>query len=83
LSPDRQAGDATNGDHVGTLFRLFGDVNGDGVVDNLDCYQLRSSLGKPGESGYPAALDDHGDGTIDSVTDVAEFARRKRKRRGA
>ena len=48
--------------------RLFGDTNGDGVVDNLDYYQFRQAYGKTaGQDGYLWYLDIDGDGDVDNL----------------
>ena len=45
------------------LFRFFGDANGDGVVDNVDYFSLRSTIGKKaGDTGFLWFLDFNGDG---------------------
>ena len=58
------------------LYRLFGDVTGNGIVDQLDLAQFRaannSSLGNPAYLGY---LDADNTGTIDQI-DLAQFRQR-------
>lgn len=71
------------GDRVDAFFRLFGDTDGDGDVDNLDYFRLQSTYGKKaGDPGYIAFLDYDGNGTIDRITDFVEFAKRRGKRIG-
>jgi Putative Ig domain/Dockerin type I domain len=71
ISPDDTAGSGPG--HQLGLYRLFGDVTGDGTVDAFDAGQLRiafnSSVGSP---NYIAALDSDGNGTIDAF-DVGAF----------
>ena len=52
------------------FYRLFGDANGDGVVDAADVALLRLSYGKSaGDPGYLSFFDFNGDGRVD-VTDL-------------
>ena len=56
--------------------RLFGDINGDAVVDITDYTAFRSALGQSsGQSGYDPAFDYNGDGVID-ITDRNAFRSR-------
>jgi streptogramin lyase len=55
-----------------TLFRLFGDVNGDGAVNGLDFAAFRAAFGT-GQPGSP--FDVNGDGVIDNL-DFFQFRRR-------
>jgi hypothetical protein len=58
------------------FFRLFGDANGDGRVDNPDLAALRRALGsKKGMPRYRAFFDFNGDGLINGV-DAFQFRRR-------
>ncbi len=67
------------GDSTTTFYRLFGDVNGDGIVDSLDSLFFRSRQGSAtGSSGYRWYLDYDNSGIIDSL-DSLQF----RKRLGA
>jgi hypothetical protein len=60
-------------DYVQQFFRLFGDVNGDGHVNNADAVAERAALNKvAGQAGYVAYLDYNGDGKIDA-SDYAQF----------
>jgi hypothetical protein len=64
------------GDRVDGFFRLFGDVTGDGVVDQQDRELFRSAFKtRAGEAGYLWYLDFDGDGTIDGL-DNGQFNRR-------
>jgi subtilase family serine protease len=50
------------------LYRLFGDVNGDGFVDAFDLGVLRGTINaSAGTMGYLAYLDGNGDGTVDAL----------------
>jgi hypothetical protein len=50
------------------LFRLFGDVNGDGVVDQTDLGQFRSAFNSAaGNSLYLSYLDADNSGSVDQV----------------
>jgi hypothetical protein len=65
----------TFGDAQG-LFRYYGDVNGDGVVNGLDFGFFRSAFGlAAGDPGYLAYLDFDGDGAINGL-DFAQFRTR-------
>jgi hypothetical protein len=80
---DGEGHGALNGDYVDAFFRLFGDLQGDGTVDNMDYFGLRSAYGKSaGDAGYNPALDYDSSGVID-MTDLNEFAGRRGKRLGA
>ena len=58
------------------LFRMFGDINGDGVVDQLDLAQFRTAFNSSvGNAGYLAALDADNNSSIDQV-DLAKFRER-------
>jgi uncharacterized repeat protein (TIGR01451 family) len=66
----------TSGGNGLHLFRLFGDVNGDGVVDASDFSQLRMGYGATaGDSNYLAFLDADGSGVINAF-DYGLFRRR-------
>ena len=63
-------------DRVDTFFRLFGDADGDGVVDEHDRALFRSAFKKrAGEAGYRWYFDYDGDGVIDG-RDNGQFNRR-------
>ena len=54
------------------LFRLFGDVTGNGIVDQQDLGQFRSTFNlSSSAAGYIAALDADNSGTIDHWTSVS------------
>ena len=58
------------------LYRLFGDANGDGVIDATDVGQLKSTFNRNSTDPlYLAFLDANGDGVIDA-TDVGQFKAR-------
>jgi hypothetical protein len=61
-------------DDVNTFVRLFGDVNGDGVVNGADKAVLKQAESDP-PSTYVADFDYNGTGSIDNK-DVAQFTRR-------
>jgi len=55
------------------LYRLFGDGNGDGVVDSTDVGRLRSTYNQnSSEPFYLSYLDANNDGVVDSL-DVGQF----------
>src|SRR6516165_3033636 len=63
-------------DRVDTFFRLFGDADGDGVVDAHDRALFRSAFRtRVGEAGYLWYFDYDGDGEIDG-RDNGQFNRR-------
>jgi hypothetical protein len=50
-----------------TFFRLYGDANGDGTVNNTDTFKMKTTfLKNVGDTGYLAYLDYNGDGTINN-----------------
>jgi hypothetical protein len=58
------------------LFRLYGDVNGDGVVNGLDLALFRSAFGSAaGDANFLAYLDFTGDGVLNGL-DLAQFRTR-------
>jgi hypothetical protein len=64
------------GDQTATLFRLFGDVNGDRAVNGLDLAAFRPAFGTTiGQPGYVEWLDVNGDGVING-TDMTAFRSR-------
>ncbi len=68
------------GDYVDYLFRLFGDADGDGDVDNKDYFSFRTTAGKrAGDAGFLWFLDADGDGIVDLATDYAAFTAQNRK----
>ena len=63
-------------DVVDKFFRLFGDTNGNGVVDNADSFAFAKALNKSSsQAGYLWYLDYNDDGKID-VNDYAQFKKR-------
>jgi Ca2+-binding EF-hand superfamily protein len=59
-----------------SLFRLFGDSNGDGHVDLQDLLRFAETFGKQaGDLGYLWYLDYDGDGRVDSG-DLLQLLRR-------
>jgi hypothetical protein len=69
-------GGLQSGDSVTSLFRLFGDVNGDKAVDGFDLTMFRNALGSvQGNASYLAYLDFNGDGAIDGA-DLTQFRNR-------
>jgi ELWxxDGT repeat protein len=69
-------GGLQGGDNVTSLFRLFGDVNGDRTVNVLDLAAFRNAFGTlAADANYLSFLDFNGDGTINS-TDLTQFRNR-------
>jgi autotransporter-associated beta strand protein len=69
-------GGIQGGDNVSSLFRLFGDVNGDRAVDGLDLTAFRNAFGSlQGNASYVPFLDFNGDGAIDGA-DLTQFRNR-------
>jgi hypothetical protein len=67
---------SAGGDRVDSFFRLFGDADGDGVVDARDRDLFRSAFKtRAGEVGYLWYFDYDGDGVIDG-RDNGQFNRR-------
>jgi hypothetical protein len=63
-------------DHVETLFRLFGDADGDGHVDLQDLARFIGTFGKrSGDAGFLAYFDYNGDGRVD-FGDLVQLLRR-------
>jgi hypothetical protein len=74
------SGQVLTADSVTHFFRLFGDSNGNGVIDFEDLRQIASTFGKrAGESGYLAYFDYYGDGRVD-FDDLAQLLRRLGRR---
>ena len=58
------------------LFRLFGDINGDGFVNGVDLIAFRSEIGTAsGDPNFLAAFDANGDGFINGL-DLTQFRNR-------
>src|SRR5262249_39062289 len=69
-------GGIQGGDNVSTLFRLFGDVNGDRAVNGLDLTAFRNAFGTVAtDAAYVPFLDFNGDGAING-TDLTQFRNR-------
>jgi hypothetical protein len=59
-----------------TFFRLFGDSDGNGVVDNLDLFHFRQSFGlTSSDAGYKSYFDYDGSGVVDNL-DLFRFRQR-------
>lgn len=64
------------GDNVSTLFRLYGDINGDKAVNGTDLTAFRAAFGSTTtDPTYVAAFDFNGDGAING-TDLTQFRTR-------
>jgi regulation of enolase protein 1 (concanavalin A-like superfamily) len=64
------------GDSVTGLFRLFGDSDGNGTVDALDLFRLRTTFGKTAaDPGFLAYFDFDGSGAVDAL-DLLRFRTR-------
>jgi hypothetical protein len=51
-----------------TFYRLFGDINGDGRVNNADYAAFLNTNGlKTGQAGFNAAFDSNGDGRVNNL----------------
>jgi autotransporter-associated beta strand protein len=75
LSAQLQGG-IQGGDNLTSLFRLFGDVNGDKAVDGLDLTAFRNAFGSvQGNASHVSFLDFNGDGAIDGA-DLTQFRNR-------
>jgi hypothetical protein len=70
-------GDGTpGGDYAFSLFRFFGDVNGDRTVNGLDLGFFRNAFGtQTGDPNYLSYLDLNGDGVINGF-DLGQFRTR-------
>lgn len=70
------SGGILGGDNVSTLFRLYGDGNGDKAVNGLDLSAFRNALGRAStDAGYVSYLDFNGDGAINGL-DLPAFRSR-------
>jgi sugar lactone lactonase YvrE len=73
---DGDANGSAGGDFVMNLFRLYGDVNGDGAVNGLDLTAFRNAFGTVStDTNFMSFLDFNGDGTING-TDMTQFRSR-------
>ena len=69
-------GGIQRGDNVTSLFRLFGDINGDKSVNGLDLTAFRGAFGTVStDANYVSFLDFNGDGAING-TDLTQFRSR-------
>lgn len=67
----------SGGDNLDGFFRLFGDTNGDGVVNHTDLDVMLSSFRKSGgDAGFLWFLDYDGDGNVGGL-DMAQFNHRR------
>ena len=65
-------GDGASGDNAtDSLFRLYGDVNGDRIVNIVDLFQFRNAY----RGSYNTAFDFNGDGNI-NILDLFQFRSR-------
>jgi hypothetical protein len=73
---DGDANGTPGGDFVLNLFRLYGDINGDGAVNGLDLALFRGAFGTSlGSPNYVDYLDLNGDGAVNGL-DLAAFRAR-------
>ena len=70
------------GDYVdAAIFRLFGDTDGDGDVDNLDLYRFKVAYSDPAaHPEYLGVFDFNGDGKLDQTIDFTQLKNRYGKR---
>jgi hypothetical protein len=69
-------GGVQGGNTMTSLFRLFGDVNGDKTVNVTDLTAFRNAFGAIStDANYQASLDISGDGVI-NITDLTQFRNR-------
>jgi parallel beta-helix repeat protein len=69
-------GGLTGGDSVTSLFRLFGDIDGNKTVNGLDLTAFRNAFGtNQGDTSYQPFLDFDGNGAING-TDLTQFRNR-------
>ena len=71
------AGNTLNGgDQTLGFHRLFGDINGDGAVNNTDFFKFKSTFGRStGDPSFITAFDYNADGVINN-TDFFQFKKR-------
>jgi hypothetical protein len=63
-------------DRTDTFFRLYGDGNGDGTVNNTDTFKVKTTfLKNAGDAAYLAYFDYNGDGTVNN-TDTFQLKQR-------
>ncbi len=69
-------GQAMATDSTFDFFRVFGDIDGNGVLNNYDFMHFKAAFGKSvGQAGYLALFDYNGDGVINKL-DFLQFRRR-------
>jgi len=69
-------GGLLGGDSASSLFRLYGDENGDKSVNGLDLSEFRKAFGSTSaDAAYVSSLDFNSDGVING-TDLAQFRSR-------
>jgi hypothetical protein len=70
---DLASGTQMTADRQDSLYRFFGDVNGDSAVNGLDLAEFRTAFGTTSASpNYRSYLDLNGDGAVNGL-DLAEF----------
>jgi hypothetical protein len=70
------SGQALAADQTDTVYRLFGDLQGNGTVNAADTRQLSKAFGTTsGSAGYLAALDYDANGAINAI-DSSQFKKR-------
>lgn len=66
-------GGLAGGDNVSSLFRYYGDINGDRAVNGLDLAEFRAAFGtSAGNPFYQTYLDKNGDGAVTGL-DLADY----------
>lgn len=64
---------------VDNFFRLYGDANGDGRVDGVDLFNIRTALAVG--ATYNAAFDWDGNGSVSIGSDTSNFSSNQNRRR--
>src|SRR4051812_4535372 len=73
------AGPTLAADYAFKFHRLYSDVNGDGVSDNADLFQMRSTYGKTStDPAYKSYFDYDANGVVDNA-DVFQVRSRRSK----
>ena len=79
LAADPAAAVGAAADYTLAFHRLYSDVNGDGVSDNADLFQMRSTYLKPStDPAYKDVFDYNADGVVDNA-DVFQVRSRRSK----
>ncbi len=74
---DGDANGTAGGNRVDAFFRLFGDSDGNGVVDDVDFWPIIRAFGKrSGDPGFLSYFDYDGNGVIDLPVDYTQFSLR-------